>query len=415
MVRTPVRLEIKLRFGDHREFVFKTLDLSVGGTYVIARPPHPVGTLVRFELPLPPFKKPITGFGEVLWIRVRDDGREKPAGMGIQFRYLDEPGEDLLREFLARLVAEALESGQLGPPPPELPTSPAPLPLVRPKGPTTSVTTRPAGNSEAALWPPDTATGAAIEAPGEDGFTFAANVASEGGPVEAFSAEHPPDSGLRAPLETLRPEPPTERRFSRARLQLAAAAGLLLVALGIGWWQLRGSAGGRDTTPVTNEPGTDSEAGDDEPPEVASAESPASPAERAPEFVSAFDPDLEPPPAGPAGKLTRLSSIRIGTAEGETIVVISGDGPIAAADVSRQRLAGERPRELLRIAGIRSPYEPAVTSVGTPELLRIRTGHHPASGGGELYVVFDLPGSGWGINRIEHQAGALRVYLRAAD
>jgi hypothetical protein len=113
----------------------------------------------------------------------------------------------------------------------------------------------------------------------------------------------------------------------------------------------------------------------------------------------------------PGAPLTRVASITFGAVPGETIVVITGDGEILEQRVSRQRLGGAEPRELLRIAGIAAPYEPAVIAVGTGELLRIRTGHHPGAGGGELYVVFDLPSPRAQV-RLDFQPTGLRVYVR---
>ncbi len=404
MVRTPVQIEMKLRFGDHREFTLRTVDMSVGGVYVASRPPQPVGTLVRFELPLPPFKKPITGFGEVLWIRVRDDGRDKPAGMGIQFRYLDEPGEDLLREFLARHAAHLIETEE-GASANEPVPPPAALPLVRPKGTATSVAARPVENLAAGLWPPD------MPAAEDQGLSFE----PRDPPDERDSLSFPPEGDYSPEVapETEPPEPldeaPPRRQLKSRAPWFAALAALLLVGVG-GWvWSGLRSRPEKKVSPPAQAASKPAESEVVEPPEVASAEAPAAPAAA---LASSFDPDLLAESAPPGGELTRLSSIRVGTAQGETIVVLSGDGVIAPARVSRHRLGGDRPRELLRLSGIRVPYEPPVTAVGSPELVRIRTGHHPAAEGGELYVVFDLPGAGGGIHRLEHQGGALRVYLR---
>lgn len=417
MVRTPVQLEMKLRFGDHREFALRTVDLSVGGAFVASRPPQPVGTLVRFELPLPPFKKPITGFGEVLWIRVRDDGRDKPAGMGIQFRYLDEPGEDLLREFLARHAAHLIASEEgIDAEEPPLPT--AALPLVRPKGSTTSVAARPVEHLEAGLWPPD------LPAAPDQELAFEPAGRPDERELLSFppEGEFPPDDGPDDDAPKPVGEAPPRRQLA-ARAPLIAALAALLLAVA-GWWVWNGLESREETKPSPQPPASapTSSAGEPsaatpgevvEPPEVASAETPAAPALPTAEPVSSFDPDLVAETPSVSGELTRLISIRVGTAQGETIVVLSGDGAIAPARVTRHRLGGDRPRELLRLSGIRVPYEPPVTAVGSPELVRIRTGHHPAGEGGELYVVFDLPGSGGGIHRLEHQGGALRVYLRA--
>jgi Tfp pilus assembly protein PilZ len=77
----------------------------MGGLFVQTPKPKPVGSKLRFALRIQSDAPPIKGFGEVRWIRVRDQGRGAPAGMGIQVGLLiGEEGENLLRSSIAGAV-----------------------------------------------------------------------------------------------------------------------------------------------------------------------------------------------------------------------------------------------------------------------------------------------------------------------
>lgn len=397
-VRTPFQGEIRLKYGRDREVVTRTIDLGGGGVFVLARPPQPVGTLVRFELPVLDGSRTVTGYGEVVWIRVRDDPKAGPAGMGIQFRYMDAPGETWLREHEAQVQAQAVLAPR--PPAPSPPSSKAerPLPLVLPGAPP-----RPVPAADPALWPPDRLAMPEVPAAANPAAASAAD----------WEGEDPfPEPPELAPAE-LEPFASEEGRASRryARPLVLAAVGLLLVAAALL---------GRGL--LSRWPA-------DEPAAVAAPVAPRPSAPEAPAPVAAtlapppIPATANPPPSSPRapiagapaaanGPLTRVASITYGSVPGETIVVLAGDGQILEERVSRQRLDGAEPRELLRIAGIVAPYEPAVIPVGTGEVVRIRTGHHPGPGGGELYVVFDLPNPKAGVHHLDYQPTGLRIYLR---
>jgi Tfp pilus assembly protein PilZ len=95
----------------------------MGGLFVQTPKPKPVGSKLRFELRIQSDAPPVKGFGEVCWIRVRDQGRGAPAGMGIQVGLLiGEEGEDLLRSSIAgALKASSVSNSPV--PAPALPMS----------------------------------------------------------------------------------------------------------------------------------------------------------------------------------------------------------------------------------------------------------------------------------------------------
>lgn len=409
-IRTPFRGEIRLQYGRDEVMATETADFSSGGIFVHAKRPQPVGTLVRFAMPVLGGARTVTGYGEVAWIRVRDDPKVGPAGMGIQFRYMDEPGETWLREHEAQVQAQAQAEAVLKPPPSAAVAPPEggraagerALPLVRPKPPARPSATDPS------LWPPDRVAESAAAWEADDVFPPPPE-------IESPDLERP----FSGSLEDEGEEPAHGRRL---RPLLVGAAGLLLVAVAL---LARGPitrwlTGGPETAkpPKAAAAATKPRGGDtrSQAASVPSASTKPAPPAALPAATAVAE-VTPPPPVAPLstasnGPLTRVASITYGSVPGETIVVLAGDGQILEERVTRQRLGGPEPRELLRIAGIVAPYEPAVIPVGTGELTRIRTGHHPGAGGGELYVVFDLPGPRAGVHRLDFQPTGLRVYLR---
>ncbi|MGB6992878.1 MAG: PilZ domain-containing protein, partial [Thermoanaerobaculia bacterium] len=98
MLVAPIELQ---HGGDKPTESSFTSNVSMGGLFVQTLKPKPVGSKLRFELRIQSDAPPIKGFGEVRWIRVRDQGRGAPAGMGIQIGLLiGEDGENLLRSSI---------------------------------------------------------------------------------------------------------------------------------------------------------------------------------------------------------------------------------------------------------------------------------------------------------------------------
>jgi hypothetical protein len=70
-----------------------------------------VGVSLRFELHVHKNADPIRGFGEVAWLRVRNQGPGAPAGMGIQFRYVEENSQQALRQTVANTIRASSTTG----------------------------------------------------------------------------------------------------------------------------------------------------------------------------------------------------------------------------------------------------------------------------------------------------------------
>jgi len=120
MLVAPIELQ---HGGDKPTESAFTSNVSMGGLFVQTPKPKPVGSKLRFELRIQSDAPPVKGFGEVCWIRVRDQGRGAPAGMGVQIGLLiGEEGEDLLRSSIAgALKASSVSNSPV--PAPALPMS----------------------------------------------------------------------------------------------------------------------------------------------------------------------------------------------------------------------------------------------------------------------------------------------------
>jgi len=123
--RTLLEFPVRVEFATSREALESiTGDLSRGGMFVSDENPKPIGTMVRFEV-ASDGGQPVRGLGEVAWIRVRWEGHDRPAGMGIQFRSL---GKEAL-ELIDRMIVEA---AQRAPAHPRPSGGARPLPLIPP-------------------------------------------------------------------------------------------------------------------------------------------------------------------------------------------------------------------------------------------------------------------------------------------
>ena len=112
-----------------------TGDISLGGMFIAMPKPPSVGTLVRFQLELGFPAQTVRGNAEVVWIRAQGQGPQKPAGIGLQFRYLEEEGEPALRAVVEKALEELGPEPEPAPPvkrPPHRPRPPRPAAIEPP-------------------------------------------------------------------------------------------------------------------------------------------------------------------------------------------------------------------------------------------------------------------------------------------
>lgn len=489
--RTPLTTDVHLQFGETELMVGQTANISVGGMFVAARSPRPVGTLLRFEILIPSIEEPLRGLGEISWIRVRAEGVGCPPGMGIQFRHLDDDGQAQLEEHLQR----AEEAPSLPPPvaahnPPADadaatdPGAPASEPelsgLQPPRSSTPQVQAASAGTPRAV--PPAVPPALPLASPSSEpqfqgGILVESSLPQSQFPSVLVSSAVPTASiqslagapshlAPRAAQEPSRDPtpavPPTAAttgapaRGAKARANGSAASPrsrrLLFLLLGL---LLIGAIAALLLTPLRQKipfladpsvevPDTSLGPADEVPEEVPDTspeaivevpvEVPGTSPDEVPDTSRGLESRTGAQPGAVAGgaaaarpitnrplargqtplPATRLDDITWTSEPGKTVVTLRLDGALDEAAYSRVRLAAA-PRELLRLNGIREPYKDLRVQVGTPQLIRIRSGYHPEKGRGQLHLVFDLPSPAIQVESAPPAGGNLTITLQGPD
>jgi type IV pilus assembly protein PilZ len=92
-------------------FADYTKNISKGGTFIRTAKPLDVGTEFLFVLSLPAQNEQLTLNGEVKWVVTESEATEdKPAGMGIKFRFDTDADRAKVDSFVERLMENALGS-----------------------------------------------------------------------------------------------------------------------------------------------------------------------------------------------------------------------------------------------------------------------------------------------------------------
>ena len=113
--RKLVSLLVKLTHKGIDEFVQKyATNISEGGMFIRTRDPKPIGTELSFKVEIADGQRVLQGVATVKWTRVEGDPTG-PAGMGLEFRELDDASRVLVDRMIGKGSALAIE------PPPSLP------------------------------------------------------------------------------------------------------------------------------------------------------------------------------------------------------------------------------------------------------------------------------------------------------
>jgi type IV pilus assembly protein PilZ len=112
--RASPRLPVQLRVDYKRMNTFfadYAKNISKGGTFIRTNKPLDVGTEFVFVLSIPEQTEHLQLSGEVIWI-VDDTqaSEERPAGMGIRFKFTDDAERLELERFVEQLMSEKLGS-----------------------------------------------------------------------------------------------------------------------------------------------------------------------------------------------------------------------------------------------------------------------------------------------------------------
>ena len=90
-------------------FADYTRNISKGGTFIRTLKPLTVGTEFLFVLSLPTLNEQVQLTGEVKWVVPEEEATsEKPAGMGIKFKFETDADRAKVDQFVARLMENAL-------------------------------------------------------------------------------------------------------------------------------------------------------------------------------------------------------------------------------------------------------------------------------------------------------------------
>jgi type IV pilus assembly protein PilZ len=106
--RAPIELKVEYQrlntfFADY------TKNISKGGTFIGTERPLPIGTEFVFALGLPGVAEPLRLRGRVIWtVPVVDATKANPAGMGIEFIYVDAEEQRAMERFVEGLFVEHL-------------------------------------------------------------------------------------------------------------------------------------------------------------------------------------------------------------------------------------------------------------------------------------------------------------------
>jgi type IV pilus assembly protein PilZ len=112
--RDSLRHAVQLRVDYKRMNTFfadYAKNISKGGTFIRTSKPLDVGTEFVFVLSVPEQVNQLELRGEVIWTVVGDQATDdRPAGMGIRFRFEGDGERQTLERFVESLMAEKLGS-----------------------------------------------------------------------------------------------------------------------------------------------------------------------------------------------------------------------------------------------------------------------------------------------------------------
>lgn len=116
--RTPIELKVSYKrvnsfFADY------TRNISRGGTFIATARPLAMGTEFIFALEVPGLQEPLRLNGRVIWTTEPENStRANPAGMGIEFQYVDQAErretEIVVENLLTKELGEELTRDLLG-------------------------------------------------------------------------------------------------------------------------------------------------------------------------------------------------------------------------------------------------------------------------------------------------------------
>jgi hypothetical protein len=451
---------IDLEFETLRQFrEVMASRLSYEGFFVATDDPLPKGTPARFRFLLPDGFVLVEGTAVVAWARSETEEPDQKAGMALLFNELEHQSREIVDELIDYHIATGGDPFEIGPLVSEageigtdaLAVDPletkVPLPETEPAPAESKVKT---STSEEFL--PDWLSEVAQKHDVDFSIDAAARAGRTGQDMRKPESPEPVQQDFEISLmpeeemdltpafadEGEMPEvtvPPPERqqvaRGLRLRPLLAVAAVLVVVVAVVVWWianrgrvgsALPEPAGVVEEIPASEAPmevveGTSAsepaiELVEEAPPSGPASdvvgEQPEEPAGKPPE-VAETESGSAPSEMvmGPATRVLLVAATRIGDA---TVVTVRTNGELSR-DTVKVSLLEDPARVWIRIPGIETFYRPNDIEVGSPEVERVRVGHHPEETPQSLYVVCDLEDPAAVVREYTVEGDTLRVVV----
>lgn len=408
--------------------------LSYDGFFIATNDPLPRGTPARFRFLLPDGFVLAEGSGVVAWSRYEDEGPDLKAGMALLFGELAHQSREIIDELIDFHIATGGDPFDLGPRASEAgdigtdalggEALEVTRPVVSEPGPDDATVESAAADRFLPDWLSEVAQQHAVDLspdatipigdrpalvevpeevePVQQDFEISLMPADEG--PEPMSFEVSTDT---MPDITMTPSDERPPRDLRLRLVVPAVAVLIAIS-GLVFWLANRDRGAAPheaavaveeidaAEPIENE--------DDGPPAEQGWESAAAP-EVVEEPTVAIEEIAEP--VGPASRLLLVAATRAG---GGTVVTARGNGELSE-DTVRVSLLENPARVWVRIQGIETFYRPNDIPVGSPEVERVRVGHHPEETPQSIYVVIDLADAAAVVREHTVEGDTLRVVV----
>jgi len=424
---------IDLEFETLRQFrEVMASRLNYEGFFVATKDPLPKGTPARFRFLLPDGFVLVEGTAVVAWARSEDKDPDQKAGMALIFNEVEHQSREIIDELIDFHIATGGNPFEIGPLVSDagdigtdaLAGDPLETKVPLPEPEPTLEATKPEEKTREDVLP-DWLSEVAQKNDGDlaDDATIPVGSTREDlqipespEPVQQdFEISLMPDEEELDPTPAIAddsglPEvtvPPPEKQKAPRDLRLKpllAVVAVLAVAAAVVWWIANRGLGGTLPEPAV----VVEEIPVPEPPIEVVEEQPVEPSDKPPEVTEPEPESLQiEEVAGPATRVLLVAATRIGD---ETVVTVRTNGELSPDSV-RVSLLKDPARVWVRIRGIETFYRPNDIEVGTPEVERVRVGHHPEETPQSLYVVFDLEDSAAVVREYTVEGETLRVVV----
>ena len=424
---------IDLEFETLRQFrEVMASRLNYEGFFVVTNDPLPKGTPLQFRFLLPDGFVLVEGTAVVAWARYEEDGPDHQSGMALLFDELGRQSREIIDELIDFHIATGGDPFEIGPgvsDAGDIGTDALASDPLETKVPLPELAYTPDSTDDGEKAPDDVLPDWLSEVAQKHDVDLRADATIPvGNTQEDFRGQPFPELAqqdfeisLMPEGEDLDPTPvfagdsvlpeitvqPTEEQEAPRDLRLRpllAVVAVLVVAAAVVWWIVNRSPGGTLPEPavvVEDIPAFEHPVEAVEEQEEAPAGKPLEVTEAAPE-----SPRIQET-AGPA---TRVLEVAARGAADETVVTVRANGNLSVESVMISRLKNPA-RVWVRIQGIETFYRPNDIEVGTPEVERVRVGHHPEETPQSLYVVLDLEDSAAVVREHTIKGDTLRVVV----